>query len=93
MVIGDFPEAEAREYFDKQARPAPTRWWGAPRRPPEPCLGDDEWGRVFDVCGGNAGCLTTVAVSASGPTTPSRPAGLQPVGEVGTWLYDLIGES
>ena len=61
-VLGDFTEPDARAYFDKmQRRPAAHNSSGCPS--PGTRLDDAEWIRVYEVCGGNPGRLTTVVVS------------------------------
>lgn len=68
-VVGDFPEPEARAYFNKALQQrAASMTLASPL--PEPRLGDAEWSRVYAVCGGNAGRLAIVAVSARGGLQP-----------------------
>ena len=51
-AIGDFPEAEARAFFEWQLT---FSVWEPPP------LDDASWARIFEVCGGNAGSLLLVA--------------------------------
>ena len=57
-VIGDFPEAEARAFFEWRLQFSAT---------PLP-LDDPSWARIFEVCGGNAASLKEVASKWTGAT-------------------------
>ena len=57
-VIGDFPPAEARAFFE----------WQLSASKPAPLLGDASWARIFEVCGGNAASLKEVASKWTGAT-------------------------
>ena len=60
QVIGDFPEAEARAFFEWKLT------FSVAEPPP---LDDASWSRIYEVCGGNAGSLLVVASEWTGAST------------------------